>query len=172
MKRGLFVGRFQPFHNGHLEAVRRILRECDELVIAVGSSQRSHERENLFTAGERVEMAHESLKEAGLAGRCVIVTIPDINNNALWVSHLSVLAPKYDVVYSNNALVKRLFKEAGKRVRSLELIDRTQLDGTYIRRLMLRGGKWERFVPKAVAALARKIRAVERLREVSGSDKV
>ena len=66
MARGLFVGRFQPFHNGHLEAVKSILRECDEAVIAVGSSQKSHEPDNLFTVGERIEMIYESLKEAAI----------------------------------------------------------------------------------------------------------
>jgi len=36
-KRGLFVGRFQPFHKGHLRAVKDILGKVDELVIVVGS---------------------------------------------------------------------------------------------------------------------------------------
>ncbi|MEM3766696.1 MAG: adenylyltransferase/cytidyltransferase family protein, partial [Candidatus Bathyarchaeia archaeon] len=32
-KRGLFVGRFQPFHKGHLHVIKEILSEVDELVI-------------------------------------------------------------------------------------------------------------------------------------------
>ena len=50
-KRALFVGRFQPFHYGHLHAVRTILEEAEELVIVVGSAQMSHEPDNPFTAG-------------------------------------------------------------------------------------------------------------------------
>ncbi|MEM3816353.1 MAG: adenylyltransferase/cytidyltransferase family protein, partial [Candidatus Bathyarchaeia archaeon] len=34
--RALYVGRFQPFHLGHLEAVRYILNNAAELVIVVG----------------------------------------------------------------------------------------------------------------------------------------
>ncbi|MEM1589096.1 MAG: adenylyltransferase/cytidyltransferase family protein, partial [Candidatus Bathyarchaeia archaeon] len=48
-KRGLFVGRFQPFHKGHLQAVKEILDEVDELVIVVGSAQYSHRIDNPFT---------------------------------------------------------------------------------------------------------------------------
>jgi len=33
--RGLMMGRFQPFHLGHLDLVRQILKECDEVVIAI-----------------------------------------------------------------------------------------------------------------------------------------
>ncbi|MEM3596417.1 MAG: adenylyltransferase/cytidyltransferase family protein, partial [Candidatus Bathyarchaeia archaeon] len=57
---GLYVGRFQPFHLGHLEVVRSILNRADELIIAIGSSQYSHTRRNPFTAGERVTMIRES----------------------------------------------------------------------------------------------------------------
>ena len=37
--RGLMLGRFQPFHNGHLALTKQILTECDELVIIIGSAQ-------------------------------------------------------------------------------------------------------------------------------------
>lgn len=172
MARGLFVGRFQPFHKGHLEAVKRILRECEEVVIAVGSSQKSHEPDNLFTVGERIEMICESLKEAGLAGRCLVVGIPDINYNALWAKHLKILSPSFDFVYSNSPLVKRLFHEEGVKVKGLELVRRNEFDGTHIRRLMMTGkGGWKKLLPPAAAKVAVRISAEKRLREIMESDK-
>ena len=36
-KRGLIVGRFQPPHRGHLEIIKKIMKEVDELIIVVGS---------------------------------------------------------------------------------------------------------------------------------------
>ena len=63
VKRGVFVGRFQPFHLGHLKAVKDILGEVDELVIVVGSSQYSHEIDNPFTTGERITMIKRALEE-------------------------------------------------------------------------------------------------------------
>ena len=60
--RGLMMGRFQPFHLGHLELVKQILDECDEVIIAVTSSQFNYLEKDPFTAGERIEMIHNSLK--------------------------------------------------------------------------------------------------------------
>ena len=62
--RALFVGRFQPFHYGHLRALAIILQEVEELIIVVGSAQMSHETDNPFTAGERLEMIKGALDEA------------------------------------------------------------------------------------------------------------
>ena len=36
---GLFIGRFQPFHKGHESIVRKMLEECERVVIAIGSAQ-------------------------------------------------------------------------------------------------------------------------------------
>ena len=55
MKRGLFIGRFQPFHLGHLKDIKRAIQEVDELVIGVGSSNEECTKENPFTVEERIE---------------------------------------------------------------------------------------------------------------------
>jgi len=60
------MGRFQPFHLGHLDLVRQILKECDEVVIAITSSQFNYLETDPFTAGERIEMIHSSISEADL----------------------------------------------------------------------------------------------------------
>ena len=63
VKRGLYVGRFQPFHLGHLSAIKHVLEEADDLVIVVGSAQYSHNVNNPFTAGERLVMIRKALEE-------------------------------------------------------------------------------------------------------------
>ena len=60
------MGRFQPFHLGHLELVKQILDQCDEVIIAITSAQFNYLEKDPFTAGERIEMIHNSLKEANL----------------------------------------------------------------------------------------------------------
>ena len=72
MKIGVLVGRFQPFHRGHLKAVDFALKHVDLLYIAVGSAQRSHEPRNPFTAGERIKMIKMALDEAGFDCRKII----------------------------------------------------------------------------------------------------
>jgi nicotinamide-nucleotide adenylyltransferase len=169
--RGLFIGRFQPFHNGHLKGVEWALKRCDELVIAVGSTQRSFDRMDLFTAGERIEMIKIALKAKKLDGKCIIIPVSDINNNALWVSHLTSLCPEFGVVFSNNPLVKLLFSEAGKKVLEAPVFERKRCDGTYIRKLMLSGGGWRELVPPEVAEFIAERKGVERLRRISKGDK-
>ncbi|VVB98807.1 Nicotinamide-nucleotide adenylyltransferase [uncultured archaeon] len=168
---GLFIGRFQPFHNGHLAAIKVMQEECEEVIILVGSSQYCFEAGNPFTIGERIEMITGSLKEAGMWGKCQVLSIPDIQNNALWVAHVNSLVPHYDVVYSNNPLTKRLFKEAGKRVQAIPFHDRKNCDGTKIRKMMLQGEGWKKFVPRKTAELIKRIDGPGRMKEVGNGDK-
>jgi nicotinamide-nucleotide adenylyltransferase len=74
-KFGLYVGRFQPFHNGHKSVVKEALKHCDRLIIAVGSSQESRTKKNPFTFEERRELIWRSLK--GLNDRVLIIPLPD-----------------------------------------------------------------------------------------------
>lgn len=53
---GVFIGRFQPFHNGHLYIVEQALKACDTLVILVGSSDEPRDYFNPFTFEERLQM--------------------------------------------------------------------------------------------------------------------
>ncbi|MGA3854978.1 adenylyltransferase/cytidyltransferase family protein, partial [Bacillus pumilus] len=64
--RGFIIGRFQPFHKGHLEVIKKIAEEVDEIIIGIGSAQKSHTLENPFTAGERILMITQSLKDYDL----------------------------------------------------------------------------------------------------------
>ena len=53
---GFLIGRFQPFHFGHLEAVNFALSNVDQLYIGIGSSNKSYQPRNPFTAKERNKM--------------------------------------------------------------------------------------------------------------------
>ncbi len=61
--RGLLIGRFQPFHKGHLYVIGKIAEEVDEIIIGIGSAQKSHCLDNPFTAGERLMMIKKALLE-------------------------------------------------------------------------------------------------------------
>ena len=83
--RALFVGRFQPFHNGHLALMRNILAEKDikSLVIAIGSTQHSHSLINPLTCGERILMIGSVVFEE------LYKTVPNNHNlspNNKWVN--------------------------------------------------------------------------------------
>jgi len=170
-KRGIFIGRFQPFHNGHLKALKKALTLADEIVILIGSSNKSYEVENPFTVGERIEMIQRTLVSEGLLSRCYTITVHDVMNNALWVANVNSLCPKYDVVFTNNPLTKALFQDAGKKVVELGFFERNDNDGTKIRNLMRKKKGWEEYVPKTVADFMREIKGVERIAKILNNDK-
>lgn len=166
-KRGLFLGRFNPFHLGHLMAVKEILDKEEELIIAIGTTQHSHSLENPFTAGERVLMIHAAMKEAKISlDRLFIVTIPDIFRNSVWVSHLRSYCPPFSCVYTNNSLTKRLFNEAGSKVLSTGPFNRDDFKGSQIRDLMVNGDEWKFMVPNAVLKVIESIDGLNRLQDI------
>ena len=173
VKRGLFVGRFQPFHNGHLELIKKIVKNVDELVVVVGSSQYSHRLDNPFTAGERITMIRRALEAAGIQlPRIWIIPVPDVHQHALWVSQIVGYSPKFDVVYANEPLTHRLFVEAGFRVEPLPFVKREVYSATEIRKRMLGGGNWRELVPESVAEFIDEIDGVVRLRDLGKTDTV
>ncbi len=165
-RRALFVGRFQPFHRGHLYLLKRILEDFHEVIVGVGSSQFSHQPENPFTFSERYEMIRLTLEEEGIED-WHIIAIPDVGVHSQWVSHVLSLVPSFEAVFSHDPLTRRLFQEAGIKVLDKPLLDKESFSGTEIRRRMLRGGKWKELVPDPVANLIEEVSGVDRLRAVS-----
>ena len=171
--RGIFVGRFQPFHKGHLSAIIDILERVKELVIVVGSAQYSHTLSNPFTVGERITMIKISLEEIEIhPSRYWIVPVPDVNRGTLWVSQVVQYSPKFGLVFTNEPLTRRLFVEAGFPVEAVPFVDRQNYSASEIRKRMLRGEGWEELVPPRVRAFIKEIDGVERLQDLNRTDKM
>ncbi|MCI4348802.1 MAG: nicotinamide-nucleotide adenylyltransferase [Thermoplasmata archaeon] len=163
--RGLLIGRFQPFHLGHLELVRhvRVSRPEETLVFGIGSSEESYTPENPFTASERAEMIDRALREAHIAN-CLSVPIPDIDRHALWVAHVRELVPPFERIYTNNPLTRLLFERDHCAVEATPLFRRETLQGTTIRAAILEDHAWRSLVPEAVARYLDEIHGPERIR--------
>jgi nicotinamide-nucleotide adenylyltransferase len=172
-RRGLMIGRFQPFHNGHLALAKQILSECDELIIAIGSAQFNFIDKDPFTAGERVTMIDQSLKEAGISPR-KFYTIPIANyeNNANWLNYLKMILPEFNIVYSGNDLVKLLIERQDPKieVKKPMFIKKSGYNGTRIRSLMAKGKAWKKLVPPATAEVINEINGVERVKILARVD--
>ena len=165
METALFVGRFQPFHLGHKESITTVIEEVDELVVAVGSADSSHTSRNPFTAGERIRMVRNSLEE--FDDRIYTIPIVDIDRNALWIKHVESLCPRFNVVYTNNSLVARLFEEEDYKVRNHETHYRDRFSGTEVRDRIINHDNWEDLVPEGTVQEIHTVNGLERIRKLS-----
>jgi nicotinamide-nucleotide adenylyltransferase len=170
--RGLYIGRFQPAHLGHLHCIKHVLSRVPEVIIAIGSAQFSHTLHNPFTAGERVTMLRIAMDEAGFdASKYYLIPIRDLRIHDLWVPHLVSQTPRFEIVFSNEPITSRLFKEAGFRVEPIPFYDREQYSATEIRERIVKGSDWEELVPPSTSVYIKTIFGDERLRELVLSDK-
>lgn len=162
---GLLIGRFQPFHFGHLAAIEFALENVNSLSIGIGSSNRFNEKRNPFTADERKEMILSSLDES-LLNKVKVYYIPDVDEHEKWTYLVDSIVPKYDTVFSNDDFTHSLFKKRGIKVVSVPLKDRNVLSGTEIRAKIASGQSWKEFVPEGTQKVLLKINADQRLKNL------
>jgi nicotinamide-nucleotide adenylyltransferase len=163
------VGRFQPFHKGHILVMHKMLQKFPSIILGIGSAQYSHTLDNPFTAGERVEMIVGALRDEGISD-FFAVPMEDINEHGRWVAHVESLVPRFSAVASNNSLTSRLFQEEGYDVLTTPLYDRRRYSGTVIRQRILSGKPWRNLVPPAVAEVIDEIGGADRMRQLAGKD--
>jgi nicotinamide-nucleotide adenylyltransferase len=161
----LFIGRFQPFHNGHLELIKNIKDKYDEIIIGIGSSQYSYEIHNPFSVEERKLMIEKSLK-LNRIDNYVIIEIPDIHNYPKWVSHVESLVSDFDVVISNSKLTTTLFNNKGYKVIKTKFYNRNNYSGKKIRENIITNKPWEQLIPKTVVDIIKEINGVKRIKNL------
>jgi nicotinamide-nucleotide adenylyltransferase len=152
----LFIGRFQPFHKGHLAALKYISARSARVLVVIGSAQEKGTAQNPFSARERLAFVRAALAEAHLSRKCKPYLLPDIPNDYEWTMYLDARIPHYDICYSNNARVLKLMRRAGKEVARVPLVQRSRYSATKIRERMRAKKEWRSRVPPSVAkALAK-----------------
>jgi nicotinamide-nucleotide adenylyltransferase len=162
---GLLIGRFQPFHKGHLSAISFGLSKVENLWIGIGSSNKSNEKKNPFTADERKEMIVSSLDKETLK-KIKIFYVPDIGDHEKWTYHVDSIVPQYGVVFSNDDFTISLYKKRGMDVIEVPLLQRDMISGTKIRELISKGQDWSSLVPEGTKKVLLKINAKDRLLKI------
>jgi nicotinamide-nucleotide adenylyltransferase len=148
---GLFLGRFQPFHNAHLEIVRRSFDFVKFLTIGVGSSQYSRTRINPFSYDERRGMIEDALVDTRDVD---IMSIPDINDPPNYVKYVmkSTAYGPFDVVFTDNPYTIELFR--GKFPIIIITPEGDIPRGTQIRDWYYNGDEyWRKYVPKSTEVI-------------------
>lgn len=81
----VFIGRFEPFHNGHAAVARHALARAKKLIFLVGSADTPRTIKNPWTVAERAVMIQSALGEAG--DRLIVRPLRDhLYNESQWIA--------------------------------------------------------------------------------------
>ena len=169
---GMVHGRFQPFHNDHLDYVKKALAQCRHLIIGItnpdpwevqqeqASEHRHLKESNPFTFFQRMSLIKAAMVDDGIRlERFSFVPFP-IHNPDKWPYYLpdpqSVML--YIRVFSDWEQTKvDRFQSHGWRVEVLDPGAPKGITATEVRQRLFSGDDWEELVPKAVARIIKEI---------------
>ena len=166
MRRGMIHGRFQPFHNGHLEYLRGAAERSDEIWIGItnpdparvkpeASDPARHLPEsNPFSYAERLLMVKGAATDLGLdPARVHVIPFP-VNEPELWPAYVPPDVTQYLRLFSawGGTKLERL-RAAGYEVVILDEGAEKEISGADVRKALRNGSDWRSLVPAGVAAV-------------------
>ena len=167
-KSGLFIGRFQPLHKGHVHALKDIFAQESILFIVIGSAQACFTPTDPFTTGERIQMLRATLDTLEIpCERYLIVPIPDIHNFRRWVDHVVQFVPSFGTIYTGSESMHRLFSKKKHHSKMIELHKPEIFSGTEVRRRIIEEEDWKMLVPPVVVELIQQFDGVKRIQSLS-----
>lgn len=153
---GLTIMRAQPFHIGHQKIIDRMLCECEQVTVILGSIQEHGTERNPFNYTNRKKMIQNVYRTNENYARLKIIGLFDINNPAEWAVYvLDFMMESFsnlknpDVYYAGSSYDAHWFKSAFENI---EIVDRTAPDfpfvtGSMVRDMIKFGDvRWKNFV--------------------------
>lgn len=141
-----FIGRFQPFHQGHRNVVDEYQNEYDDLCIVIGSAGEKDTEDNPLSFEERKEVIHECFPDIEIFG--VEDEETDEDGNRTWIGKIEEKTGA-DAVISQNDLVKEIVRNySDMELETQKLHDPKVYSGTAVRRRMKSGEEWRYLTPE------------------------
>lgn len=148
----LIVGRFQPFHKGHLFLIKKALEKADKIIIGIGSSNILDINNPIdFETRKKVIKAvfyKEKIEDKLLK----IVPLDDFFDDKKWLANLKKQVGKFDLALGHNEWTNIILKKAGYRVLEVDYLKRGLYEGWRIRKLIKEGKRWQNRVPKYIVS--------------------
>ena len=143
----LLIGRFQPFHLGHLYLLKKTLQVADKVVVGIGSASIFDEnnpidyetRKNIIKAVFYKEKIEERLLK--------IIPLEDFFDDRKWLENVKRQVGKFDLVVSNNDWTNSIIAKAGFKVKRFPYYKRKLYEGWRIRKLVKEGKPWKDRLP-------------------------
>lgn len=173
----LFIGRFQPFHLGHFNAFKQILKDNPSVIIfGIGSSEAELTFKNPLSFYERKKIIQDFLRlEFGLQKNLIkykqktikilIYPIPDFGDAKKWTNYILTKLPYFDILYTGNSYTESCFQHTDKKIKILEIEE--CIKAINIRHLILQNLDWQHLVPKSVAKNLLDLEIQKRLEEIN-----
>jgi nicotinamide-nucleotide adenylyltransferase len=169
-KRGMIHGRFQPFHNGHLEYLRGAAERSDEVWIGITNPDptrikpeasdplRHLPESNPFSYAERLLMVKAAAADLGLEPATVHVIPFPVNEPELWPAYVPADVTQFLRLFSawGGTKLERL-REAGYEVVILDEGAEKEISGADVREALREGRDWDSLVPPGVAQVLREL---------------
>jgi nicotinamide-nucleotide adenylyltransferase len=164
MTRGMVHGRFQPFHNGHLEYLKGAAERCEELFVGITNPDperikpeasdplRHLPESNPYSYVERLLMVKAAALDAGIdLARLHVIPFP-VNEPELWRAYVPEDVVQFIRLFSDwgGTKLDRL-REAGYEVVVLDEGEEKEVSGAEVRAALREGGDWKSLVPAGVA---------------------
>ena len=80
MRYSLYIGRFQPFHDGHKWCVRQMLDNGKKVCIAIMDIHESEPENNPYTYEEVLDRISEAMVDEIQSGKVKVIKIPPIDS--------------------------------------------------------------------------------------------
>jgi nicotinamide-nucleotide adenylyltransferase len=163
-------GRFQPFHNGHLEYLLGAYRLSEEVFVGITNPDptrikpeasdplRHLPESNPWTYADRLIMVKAAARDAGLdLARVHVIPFP-VNEPELWAAYVPEGVTQYIRLFSEwgGTKIDRL-RDAGYDVVVLDEGAEKAFSGADVREAIRNGRDWEPLVPTGVARVIRSL---------------
>jgi cytidyltransferase-like protein len=163
-------GRFQPFHNGHLEYLRGAAVRSERVFVGITNPDPQRIKEepsdplrhlpesNPFTYTERLLMVEAVAADEGIPVH--VIPFP-VNEPELWPAYVPDRVTQYLRLFSEwgGTKLDRL-RDAGYEVVVLDRGVDKEVSGVDVREALRSGGDWESLVPPGVARVIRSLARV------------
>jgi len=169
-------GRFQPFHNGHLEYLKGAAARSEEIFVGITNPDparikpedsdpvRHLPESNPFSYVERLLMVKAAAGDAGIElERLHVIPFP-VNEPELWPAYVPDDVVQFIRLFSDWGGTKlERFREAGYDVVVLDEGTEKEISGADVRAALRDGGDWERLVPPGVAGVLKRLKHAVRV---------
>lgn len=100
---GIYIGRFQPFHLGHLRTLNLALEKAEQVILILGSHRVAADTRNPWRSQERIAMIQSCLTPETLQ-RIYFLTVRDwLYSDNLWLA--AVQQQVLEITEGNNSVV-------------------------------------------------------------------